>query len=205
MTQVFLNYRSADKDFGVPMIDAALSSRFGSDAVFLASKSVTLGGAWQTEMFDAVERSVALLVIMGRNWLNSVDQNGNRRIDQPDDFVRREILLAHELDKRIIPVRLDTPRLTSNQLPAELRWLVERQDIEIRFRAAKLDVDRLADKLKVLIPELREHSPTERRTPGTNVNHGTVNGILQQVDTLYAGDFHAGSSIHYHGGDEHGR
>jgi hypothetical protein len=160
VTQIFLNYRAEDDEtFGVAMLDQALSARFGDDAVFLASKSVELGSAWEPEMFQAVGDSSALLVIMGRRWLNARAGNGGRRIDDPDDFVRREILTALELGKKVIPVRLATKRLKADDLPGELRPLIGRQDIEVRFRNYRLDVELLAQRLRQEIPELRKAAP----------------------------------------------
>ncbi|WP_409492487.1 toll/interleukin-1 receptor domain-containing protein [Amycolatopsis sp. cmx-11-12] len=161
MTQIFLNYRSEDDEaFGVAMLDQALSDRFGDDAVFLASKSVELGSAWETDMFEAVKESSALLVIMGRRWLDAKDENGGRRIDDPKDFVRREILTALELGKKVIPVRLASKRLKVDDLPEELRPLISRQDIEVRFRNYRVDVELLAQRLRQEIPELRKAVPS---------------------------------------------
>jgi hypothetical protein len=197
VTQVFLNYRAVDKDFGVHMLDSALSKRFGSDAVFLASRSIPLGAEWEPEMFDAIRDSVALLVIMGRNWLDAVDEQGKRLIDRPEDFLRREVLLAHGLHKKIIPVRLDTPRLTEQQLPAELAWLVGRQDIEIRFRSAKVDVDRLVDKLRLQIPELGDRAPAAMPPAMSKFSaNGTISGSVYQVETMR--DLIVGSTVHNH-------
>jgi hypothetical protein len=159
VTQVFLNYRRADEPFGVAMLDRELSARFGSEAVFFASKSIQLGARWEEEMFTAVERSTALLAVMGRRWLDEADDTGRRRIDDEKDFVRREILLALQRGKPVIPVRLGIPRLSPADLPPELRELPEMQDIELQFRTAGPDLDRLETKLRRLIPELATAEP----------------------------------------------
>lgn len=196
MTHVFLNYRSADEPFGVAMLDRELSARFGSEAVFFASKSLQLGAAWKTEMFDAVERSEALLVIMGRHWLADVDGTGRRRIDDPDDYVRREILLALELGKDVIPVRLGVPRLAAEDLPPELRTLPDRHDIELQFRTTGPDLDRLETKLRRLVPGLAGRTPrkpaSEPPRSATYRDHASHYDIRDlTVDT-----FHAGPSFH---------
>jgi hypothetical protein len=189
VTQVFLNYRRADEPFGVAMLDRELSARFGSEAVFFASKSIQLGADWEEEMFAAVERSTALLAIMGRRWLDDADDAGRRRIDDEKDFVRREILLALELDKPVIPVRLGTPRLSTSDLPPELRVLPDRQDIELQFRTAGPDIDRLETKLRRLIPELATATPKERPahtvTYRDHASHYDIRGLT--VDTFHAG------------------
>jgi hypothetical protein len=195
VTQVFLNYRRADEPFGVAMLDRELSARFGDEAVFFASKSIQLGASWEEEMFAAVERSTALLVVMGRRWLDDTDDTGRRRLLDEKDFVRREILLAMELDKHIISVRLGTPRPSPSDLPSELRTLADRQDIELQFRTAGPDIDRLETKLRRLIPELATTAPKELPEPARTVtyrdhaSHYEISGLV--VDT-----FHAGPTFH---------
>jgi hypothetical protein len=196
-TQVFLNYRVADEPFGAAMLDIALSERFGTAAVFLASKSIPLGSAWEEEMFAAVAASAAVLVVMGRNWLDACDKDGRRRIEDPADFVRREILLAMELGKNVIPVRLGVPRLAdAAPLPDELAGLRGRQDIEVRYRSAKIDMDRLADKLTSLIPELK--APVVKPAASTFAVHGPVQNATYIQGLKVRRDFTIGT--HYSAG-----
>ncbi|SFI90418.1 toll/interleukin-1 receptor domain-containing protein [Amycolatopsis sacchari] len=192
MTQVFLNYRAADDPFGVTMLDQVLSARFGPDAVFLASKSIPPGADWEREMFQAVADSAALLVIMGHNWLDARNERGQRRLDDPEDFVRREIITAEELGKRVIPVRLGVPRLAAGAYPPELRVLAGKQDIEIRFRSARIDVEHLVAKLREHIPALRRAAPGEK-SPAKFAVHGERIGQVTQAERFTVhGDFNAG-------------
>jgi hypothetical protein len=196
-TQVFLSYRVADEPFGAALLDMALSERFGAAAVFLASKSIPLGSAWEEEIFAAVAASAAVLVLMGRNWLDACDKDGRRRIEDPTDFVRREILLAMKLGKNVIPVRLGVARLTdAAPLPDELAGLRGRQDIEVRFRSAKIDMDRLADKLTSLIPELK--APPAKPTGSKFALYGPVQNATYIEGLKVRRDFTIGT--HYSAG-----
>jgi hypothetical protein len=193
VTQVFLNYRTDDEKFGVALIDRALSEKFGDSAVFFASRSIAAGTEWEREMFDAIHRSHTLLVIMGRNWLETRTDGGTvRRIDDPNDFVRREILTAFELKKQVIPVRLDVRRFTAEELPKPLKRLPELQDIHIHCRTTRPDIDRLADQLRELIPSLRAAEPPAPAGPKF-VGHAHSGGVLTQADQFHvAGNFVAG-------------
>jgi hypothetical protein len=191
LTQVFLNYRVSDDPFGVALLDTKLSEEFGSEAVFLASKSIPLGATWEQAMFRAIEDSAAVLVIMGHRWVNATDEGG-RRLDDPEDFVRREILYAFELGKQVIPIRLGIPRVPVEDLPEELRRLHACQDIEVRFRSSELDVDRLAAKLRELIPALRKASGKKKAGTTTNVVHTNNGGQVYQAENMSFGDFHIG-------------
>jgi hypothetical protein len=191
VAQVFLNYRTDDDPYGVAFLDRELSDRFGSDTVFLASKSIPLGADWEQAMFQAVADSAVLLAVIGHGWLTS-KKKGRRRIDLPDDFVRREILAAFELNRTVIPVRLGVPRLQKADLPPKLAPLAEKQDIEIRFRSNKIDVDRLADELAERIPELPAPEPPPAPAAEARGSHITNKNIRTG-----GGDF-AGHSIVNH-------
>lgn len=195
MTQVFLNYRTVDEPLGVGMLDRILSEKFGSSAVFFASKSIELGSLWEPEMFKAVADSVAVLVIMGRFWLTAEDEAGVRLIDKEDDFVRREILLAMQEGKQVIPVLLGTPRPKRATLPEELRPLADRQSISIAYRSAGPDIDRLVSKLREQIPQLRaarteQHQPRIGNT-STYVHNGDGPQTIHTAETI-------GTIINFH-------
>jgi len=194
MTQVFLNYRVVDEPFGVAMLDQALSERFGSETVFLASKSIPLGAEWRRQMYQAVAASAALLVIIGRYWVDAKDDQGRRALDNADDFVRNEILLAFELGKQVIPVRLGVPRVPAERLPDELRKLLDCQDIEVRFRSARIDIDRLANKLREQIPALRAVGPVKAEAEAVTRNLVQAEHVGQvfQGEQMTFTDFHAG-------------
>ena len=178
MTQVFLNYRAADEPLGAGMLDQILSERFGSSAVFFASKSIELGSLWEPEMFTAVEKSVAVLVVIGRFWLTAADKDGALLLGKEDDFVRREILLGMQTGKKVIPVLLGTPRPKRGELPEALRPLVERQSISIAYRSAGPDIDRLVTKLREEIPELRKLG----RKPDALPAQGNTTNVVQNGD-----------------------
>lgn len=192
MTQVFLNYRTTDEPVAVAMLDQVLSERFGEAAVFLASKSIPLGVDWEQEMFAAVEKSTALLAIVGRNWLDAKDGEGRRRLDDPGDFVRREIATALSLDKQVIPVLLGVERtiLREADLPVDISELARRQSIKIAIHSAQPDVDKLVSKLRDQIPELREQKQAASQVSNT-VNAGKITGTVVQAHTMnIRGGFH---------------
>ncbi|WP_051385491.1 toll/interleukin-1 receptor domain-containing protein [Actinokineospora inagensis] len=191
--KVFINYRAADEPFGVALIDQGLSARFGSEAVFLASKSIPPGTRWEEAMFEAVASSTAVLVVMGRNWLGDRSESGGRRIDDPGDFVRREITMALRLDKQVIPVRLGVPRMNPAALPEPVRPLWDRQDVFLQFRTAASDLDLLAAKLRRLVPGLAAiPAPVTPSAASARYasyhdqsSHYEMNGI--HVETFHAG------------------
>lgn len=188
MTQVFLNYRTDDDPYGVALLDRELSDRFGSDAVFLASKSIQVGAKWEERIFAAVAGSAAMLAIIGRGWLSTA---ARQRLNKPTDFVRREIVAAFKLDKPVIPVRLGVPRLKPVDLPPALQPLAASQDIVIRFRSHKIDIDKLAADLALLIPELPDPSPLAPEPAPS----ATTSGVNLETNNVVMNNVRAGGDI----------
>ena len=88
-----------------------------------------------------------LLVIIGISWLKISDENGNRRLDDPDDFVRIEIESGLERNIPVIPILVggaEVPR--AQDLPISLQSLVFRNAISVRHDPDfHSDMKRLSD------------------------------------------------------------
>jgi hypothetical protein len=105
-----------------------------------------------------------LIAVIGANWLTSKDDQGDRRLDDPQDFVRMEIATALSRDIRVIPVLVDKalmPRPTD--LPDNLKPLVRRNALQISGTSFDGDCQRLIATIKeILKAEAREHDEKER-------------------------------------------
>lgn len=76
--------------------DAGLRSKskevrkFGDENVFIDIDTIDPG----TDFGEAITRAVAgcdaLIALAGRSWLTATDDEGRRRLDVPEDFVRLE-------------------------------------------------------------------------------------------------------------------
>ena len=73
------------------------------------------------------------MATVGPDWLDA-EKDGHRRLDDPDDWVRREIAAAMGMGRvRVIPVLVGDAELpAADELPDELRDLPGLQTIEIR-------------------------------------------------------------------------
>ena len=205
MTQVFLSYRTADQPFAATFLDQELSRAFGEDAVFFASRSIPLGADWEKTMFDAVAASEAVLVIIGPHWLTVTDSTGRRRLDDPADFVRREVAYGLELGRQVIPLHLERRhRLEPDTLPAPLRALAGKQGAVVQFRNTKPDLARLVTQLRRQVPALAAARATVAPGPASNAatvdnsthtSIGRVNGNVVQNGRQIGGIFIGGTSI----------
>ena len=131
--QIFISYRRDDSSGVAGRIYDRLSSHLASNHIFMDVDKIDPG----VDFIDAIEKSVAscdaLIAVIGRRWLILADEEGRRRVDNPEDFVRIEIATALERGVRVIPVLVDgaiMPR--SAELPDDLKALARRQALEIR-------------------------------------------------------------------------
>jgi hypothetical protein len=181
VTQVFLSYRTDDQPFAVAFFDSELTREFGDDAVFFASRSIDLGADWEETMFAEVSRSAAVLVIIGPRWLTAADKDGHRRLDDPKDFVRREVELGLRLGKQVIPVHLER-RHRLDTLPDSLQELAARQSMVVQFRNSKPDLAMLVARLRRQIPALRPAAASPAPTPAGTTHIGTQNTVNGHVN-----------------------
>jgi hypothetical protein len=119
---VFICYRHEDSPGQALRVYQLLSARLGEDRV---SMDVTIPPA--VDFVDWIERSIGaagvVIAIIGRSWL-ALDADGRRRIDDDDDFVRREIAGALVRGMEVLPVLVDDAEMPSEkELPASLERL----------------------------------------------------------------------------------
>src|SRR5215470_2883129 len=152
---VFINYRGADCDTAAALIDRELTARFGSDRVFLDSRSIPAGADFVEELLGRLEGCSVLVVVIGRRWLTLTDTAGHRRIDDPQDWIRREIVEALSCGLRVIPVLTDDVALPSAaDLPEDIAGLSRRQYVPLRRRYASVDLAFLVERITEADPEL---------------------------------------------------
>ena len=95
--------------------------------------SIPLGRDFRRVLQDAVARCDALLIVIGPQWLGEKDAAGQRRVDDPEDWVRIEIETALERAIPVIPLLVDgAPLPRGEDLPPSLQGLAYRQAAPLR-------------------------------------------------------------------------
>src|SRR5215467_13441266 len=95
--KLFISYRREDTLQVARSLDADLRMHILADEIFLDYQRIDGGEAWPDRLRQQVRESSVMLALVGNRWLTAQDQHCIRRIDDPDDWVRQEILLALEL------------------------------------------------------------------------------------------------------------
>jgi hypothetical protein len=97
VARIFISYRRGDSIGHTGRLFDQLSKYFGTAQVFMDIDTIGPGENYVEVIEKTCESCEVLLAVIGRGWLNAADQGGNRRLDEPGDFVRLEI--AHALEK----------------------------------------------------------------------------------------------------------
>ena len=148
MGGIFVSYRREDARGHARSLSDALSARFGADRVFRDVETIAPGVDFPEAIAAALDRSDVFLAVIGDKWLTA-EKNGRRRLDDPDDYVRREIASALQKDIRVIPVLLEATTMPSrDQLPAELGELADRNAIRLTDDAWDDGINRLVEAIR---------------------------------------------------------
>src|SRR3990170_4013782 len=102
--RVFLSYRREDAAGHAGRLADHLLDRFGQGSVFMDVESIEAGADFTAAIERAISASEAVLVGIGPGWLDATTSSGSKRLDDPADFVRREIEAALASEVRVIPV-----------------------------------------------------------------------------------------------------
>ena len=151
MSKIFLNYRRQDSAAFAGRLYDHFVEHFGQDSVFIDIDTISLG----VDFVEAIQEKMAicevLLVLIGKQWLTCSDTAG-RRLDNPNDFVRLEIVAAKDRGIRIIPVLVDGAEMPREELlPDALRFLARRNATELSYLRFRDDVNRLIRSIENVI------------------------------------------------------
>ncbi len=126
--------------------------------------SIPAGVDFAEHIREEIEMCDVVLVLIGDNWISATDQDGRRRIDNPDDFVRLEIENAFSASRvSVVPVLVEgaeMPRATD--LPESLQRLARINAIELSDQRWTSDIERLAGEIKRLEAYQQERAKRAR-------------------------------------------
>ncbi|HEX4705511.1 MAG TPA: toll/interleukin-1 receptor domain-containing protein [Pseudonocardiaceae bacterium] len=148
---MFINYRGADSHSYGALLYTELARRFGDEHVFLDCESIPAGADFVQALLDRVRSARVLLAVIGPHWLTVTDPAGRRRIDDPADWIRRELVVAFATGVRVIPVLTDQATLPREaELPADIAALSRCQYRRLRYHEPIADLARIVTDLTSL-------------------------------------------------------
>jgi hypothetical protein len=165
MSKIFISYRRDDSaDVAGRIYDHLVTpiGPFSEDEIFKDVDSIPLGINFKTFLEEKVQACSITLVVIGPDWLTIENQKGQRRIDDPTDYVRIEVEAALKRNIPVIPLLVRGATMASERdMPSTLAELAYRNGIAIRrdpdFRS---DMARLVKSILIWIQGLSEINQT---------------------------------------------
>lgn len=189
MTRIFISYRRQDSPSTTGRIYDKLESVFGSDRVFRDLNDIAAGQDFRAKIAQEVNQSDVLLVIIGPRWESITDNQGNRRLENPDDFVRIEVEEGLKNPQKIvIPILVENASMPRPEsLPKSLRELCYRNAVSVRqdpdFHP---DMQKLVQQIKQIRQISRKGVPVYRQKP-VMLGAGILAGLVCLAAILIAG------------------
>jgi hypothetical protein len=141
---VFISYRRDETRGYAGRLQDRLSALLGEKNVFMDLDSIRPGIDFVSALREGLDSTAALIALIGDQWLELREQGGQRRLDNPGDFVRLELEGALTRGIAVVPVLVDRARMpSSGELPPTLAELARLQALELSHEHWKRDVDRL--------------------------------------------------------------
>jgi hypothetical protein len=150
--RVFISYRRDESAGYAGRIADSFEGYFGEDKVFRDIDSLEPGLDFSEAIERALESSEVLVAVIGKNWLTATDAAGQRRLENPDDYVRVEIATALKRNIRVIPLLVQGASMPSaDEVPEDLAPLTRRNAFEIHDTSWRDDIRRLITAIERVI------------------------------------------------------
>ena len=157
--KIFISYRREDSAADARSICERLEREFGPDSVFI-DIDMHAGAKFPTVLEESLAQCKVMLVLIGPSWLNAQDEQGQRRLENPDDWVRLEIVRALKRDITVIPVLVNGAKLPKQiDLPEDIWGLRDRQAASVTHDGFRYAMDGLVGDIRVAVGLAKHGGP----------------------------------------------
>lgn len=140
---VFISYRRDDTQAWAGRI-ADFLNETTNVRVLIDVDSISRGEDYTEAIRRNIKESDAILVLVGKGWLDAVDDDGARRLLDPDDPVRLEVHSALTENKLVVPVLVDGANMPARKsLPDDLGDLSVRNGLSLGHQSFRRDLSQL--------------------------------------------------------------
>lgn len=152
--KIFISYRRDDTADEAKQLEEQLEELQGQ--VFRDVSAIEVAEKFPKRIEAALKEADFVIVVVGKKWLSIPDERGRRRLENPNDYVRREIkysLRRAESDELmdIIPVLVQGARMPkAGELPDDIKALAEINAHRIAPETFADDVEELSKRINAL-------------------------------------------------------
>ena len=161
--QIFISYRREDASYPAGRLYDNLHIRFPQNEIFMDVDSLKPGIDFVKTIEERVGACDVLVAVIGKRWLSAADEEGRRRLDDPEDFVRVEVGTALKRGVRVIPVLVEGALMPqASQLPEDLKPLARRNALSVGHDRFRADSERLIDSVGEVLEAARVELPARK-------------------------------------------
>lgn len=164
MKGIFISYRRADSAPYAGRICDHLRRTFPSVSVFMDVEAINPGADFVKAVDANLADSAVVLAVIGPQWDSIRDSAGQRRVEDPNDYVVRELATAIQRQANVIPLLVgaaDMPGAAT--LPPSLQELSRRNAIEISDSRFAEDAERLCKAIAGALDLPQDDAPYRER------------------------------------------
>ena len=144
MKGIFISYRRADSAPYAGRICDHLRRTFPSVSVFMDVEAINPGADFVKAVDANLAGSGVVLAVIGPQWESIRDGDGRARVEDPNDYVVRELATAIQRQANVIPLLVGGAQMPSAAtLPPSLQELSRRNAIEMSDNRFAEDAERL--------------------------------------------------------------
>jgi hypothetical protein len=172
--KLYISYRRSDSSGAAGRLSDILSEAFGAENMFMDVETIAPGTDFVAAIRQEIQFVDVFLVLIGPQWL-ARNEEGRRRIDDPDDVINLEIRFAFEAGKPVIPILLDGAQMPrADHLPEPLKKLSRYNAFSLAHETFRRDTELLITKIGGLIKShASEIEPTRGESKTVFVSHST--------------------------------
>ena len=176
MPGVFLSYRRNDSGGWAGRLRDHLVLRYGEDHVWQDVDDLTIGSDYLPQILDNIAVADAVLIVIGPHWLDAGAKGGKKRLANPKDVLRTEIVHALRKKSGVIPTLVGGAAMPNpKDLPRPVAPLLKRDGIAIT------DAD-WGRSMQLLFEKLQDLSRAARA--GVKRRVATLDDTLARLDAL---------------------
>lgn len=158
MPGIFISYRRSSSSTTTYRLVDDLRRVFGAEQIFLDVESIEPGIPFAQAIQKSLQKSSVALIMIGPQWANLQDKQGNPRLQDSHDWVRQEVRAALASGARVIPVLIEGGTMPEeDELPDDIKALTQLQAFTLLPSQTHwaFDVKRLIDNISAIDPALK--------------------------------------------------
>ncbi|GAB5492211.1 MAG: hypothetical protein Phog2KO_24260 [Phototrophicaceae bacterium] len=153
MSRIFINYRRHDTEGYVGRLYDHLLKQFKPHDIFMDVQNIEPGADFVQVLEDAISACDIFLAMIGPHWLTLKNDEGERRLDEWNDFVRIEIETALKQGKIVIPILVGGATMPNPKyLPETIETFGRRNALTLTHNRFASDVEDLVTFMRGLLP-----------------------------------------------------